>query len=654
MNQKDNLVGLGHFLEHRHWLQAIELLEHQLDRKKSNRHFQTLEMCYYENLRKSFNRLKSDKYFNTKVANNLFYGLSREFAVVPYTIPKSNLGLRRYKFMTCPMRVLYYAVGVYLLELSKDYLQENYSTQDRIRAGYGGDLQFNEHGKLIKKPKPIREPIYYRPHYDKFCEEVTKETKQDIEHKVVIHLDIQNFFDELSIPKLLDLIEIRVDDSTKTRLHYDEATYGQIASFFEFVACGTAGIPQSDNNIISDFIGNLYLAFGDLFLDDELCTSKDSVQNHAIIRYVDDIYISITFKGKDSDLRAKFNPLATRIADCLHQKLGLRLNPKTKIFRLKEKRDRDALKSNLKTVSRDDDAYDQSTVPPARKIKNIFKQLEKLKRFPIAPHFQEHFESRRVQEQFDEKKFQEVLKGVYDKKVENRLASPRYDYKSRLKEFFLGSGGFDFELVNAYPMPIIVLISKCEDVSEKFQDFLLKKKTLTSRDIILILRFLCQVSFSHGKLLNHLKRSPEMKKIMDVFKGKGLPLKHLGYYELTRTQTFRIAEPHIIEQIRLRVLSEQKEEYSVALSHLYNEFHAICHLLDVDAPALKSYRRPKVEEFLRAQNVPSDTKAQVLKLFDRRHKATVSHADPTARAVNKDEYEDYRFNVGACLEHILP
>ena len=254
---------------------------------------------------------------------------------------------------------------------------------------------------------------------------------------------------------------------------------------------------------------------------------------------MDDIYISITFKGKDSDLRAKFNPLATRIADCLHQKLGLRLNPKTKIFRLKEKRDRDALKSNLKTVSRDDDAYDQSTVPPARKIKNIFKQLEKLKRFPIAPHFQEHFESRRVQEQFDEKKFQEVLKGVYDKKVENRLASPRYDYKSRLKEFFLGSGGFDFELVNAYPMPIIVLISKCEDVSEKFQDFLLKKKTLTSRDIILILRYLCQVSFSHGKLLNHLKRSPEMKKIMDVFKGKGLPLKHLGYYELTRTQTFR-------------------------------------------------------------------------------------------------------------------
>ena len=81
-------------------------------------------MSHYENLSKSFNRLKSKRYFNTTVANNLFYGLSREFAIVPYTIPKSNLGLRRYKFMTCPMRVLYNAVGIYLIELSKDYLQE--------------------------------------------------------------------------------------------------------------------------------------------------------------------------------------------------------------------------------------------------------------------------------------------------------------------------------------------------------------------------------------------------------------------------------------------------------------------------------------------------------------------------------------------------
>lgn len=651
MNQKDNPVGLGHFLEHRHWLQAIELLEHQLDRKKSNRHFSTLEMSYYERLRESFDRLKTKKYFNSKVANSLFYGLSKEFAIVPYTIPKSNLGLRHYKFMTCPMRVLYYAVGVYLLELSKGYLKENHTTQDRIRACYGGNVQFNEHGNLIKKPKPIREPIYYRPHYDNFCVKVTEETEKDTERKVVIRLDIQNFFDGLSIPKLLDLLEISVDESVKARLHYDETTYGQIVSFFEFVACGTSGIPQSDNNIISDFIGYLYLAFGDLFLDDELCENRDSIEHHTIVRYVDDIYVSITFKEKESDMRAKFNPLATRIADCLHQKLGLRLNPKTKIFRLKEKNDRDALKNSLKAVSRDDDAYDQSTAPPAEKIKNIFKQLEKLKRFPIAPYFQEHFESRRAQEQFNEKQFQEVLKGVYDKKVENRLANPKY--KSQLREIFLGSGGFDFELVNAYPMPIIVLISKSSDVDEQFRQFLRRKKRLTSRDIILTLRYLCQNGFTTNGLLNSLKQDPAMKQIVEIFKRKVLSPKPIGYYELTKAQTLRVAKPHIIEQIRLRVLCEQKAEYTVALNHLHNEFHVICHFLDGNAPALKSYKHPKVEEFLRTQNVPSETKAQVLKLFDRRNKSLVPHADPVASLVNKDDYEGYRCHVGKCLKHLL-
>lgn len=641
----------GQFLEHRHWIQALELLENQLDRKKSNRHFWTLEMSYYEKLRPSFNRLRSDQYFSSKISNSLFYGLSREFAVVPYTIPKSNLGLRRYKFMTCPMRVLYYAVGIYMLELSKDYLQENHTTQDRIRACYGGNVQFNEHGNLIKKSKSNPDPIYYRPHYDNFCEEVVKETENDTERKVVIRLDVQNFFDELSIPKLLDLLAISVDDSVKARLHYNEATCGQIISFFDFVACGTSGIPQSDNNIISDFIGYLYLAFGDLFLDDELCHNRDSIENHAVLRYVDDIYVSVIFKGKDSDLRGKFNPLAARIADCLHQKLGLRLNPKTTIYRLKEKSDREALKHNLKAVSRDDDTFDQSTTPPAEKITNIFKQLEKLKRFPIGPYFQEHLERKGVKGHFDQDVFREVLKGVYDWEVENKLANPKY--RSRIEEVFLGSGGFDFELVNAYPIPIIVLISKSRDVDSQFRRYLRRKKRLTSRDIILTLRYLCQTRFTTNELLNLLTQDPVMKQIVDIFKRKGLSPKPIGYYELTKAQTLKIAKPHIIEQIRLRVLCEQKEDYSVALSHLHNEFHAICHFLDVNAPALKSYKRPKVEEFLRTQEVPIETKTQVLKLFDRRNKSLVPHADPIASLVNKDDYEDYRRHVGKCLKYLL-
>lgn len=475
MNREKDILGFGHFLEHRHWRQAVTLLEYQLERKKTNRHFNTLEMTYYQKMRKSFNRLKSDKYFITRVANNLFYGLSREFAVIPYTIPKPNLGLRRYKFMTCPMRVLYYAVGIYLIELSKDYLKASHGTQKaRIHASYGGNLQFNEHGKLIKKPEPIPDPIYYKPHYDNFCKEVKKENEKNTERKVVIRLDIQNFFDELHIPMLLILLRDYVKPSISKKMCFDETTRAQLNSFFDFIGGGRSGIPQSDNNIISSFIGHLFLSFGDLYLDDELRKQDDLIANHMIIRYMDDIYISTAFKEQDRDLRTKFlNSIAPRISDCLHDKLGLRLNPKTRLFDLRIDGDREALERNLKRVSEGIEIVDEDNTPPKEKIKRIFGQLKKLKRFPIAPYFPEHPDPDSNEEEFNEEKFKDILKEVYDKRVEQMLKIPKK--KLQLENLFTSSGGFDFELVNIYPMPIIVLIIASDDVRKKFDKFLRSK-----------------------------------------------------------------------------------------------------------------------------------------------------------------------------------
>ena len=118
-------------------------------------------MFYYEKLEKHFKILEDSEYFKTRIANNLFYGL-KEFAAVPYTIPKSNLGPLRSNFMTCPIRVLYYAIGLYLLELSEDYLKD-YKSHKSIHANYGGNLRF-EDGKLNLRP----DSVFYKSHYKKF------------------------------------------------------------------------------------------------------------------------------------------------------------------------------------------------------------------------------------------------------------------------------------------------------------------------------------------------------------------------------------------------------------------------------------------------------------------------------------------------------
>ena len=80
MNQSNDVLQLGYFLNYRHhWLEGLELLRYQLEMKKENRHFNTLEMFYYEKLEEFFDKLESKEYFKTRIVNNLFYGL-REFA----------------------------------------------------------------------------------------------------------------------------------------------------------------------------------------------------------------------------------------------------------------------------------------------------------------------------------------------------------------------------------------------------------------------------------------------------------------------------------------------------------------------------------------------------------------------------------------------
>ena len=415
----------------------------------------------------------------------------------------------------------------------------------------------------------------------------------------------------------------------------------QLISFFNFVVGGASGIPQSDNNVLSDFIGHLFLVFGDLFLDDELCKHHDSVESYTIIRYVDDIYISITFREQDDDLRDQFlNSLTPRISDCLYENLGLRLNPKTRLFDIEKEDDKKDLERNLKKVSQGIEIADEANKePPPDKLENIFGQLDNLKGSSIDPHFQRH---RDLEE--------EILKEVYDENVQKMLKKP--NNKARLKQIFMGSGGFDFELVNAYPLPIIILILECDDIRKKFEEFLRSKKDLTSRDIYLILSYLCQIKFNQTELLGFLKQSPQMKEIMKIFEDS-LPPKLIGYYGLRAEEVSKIVEPNVTEQIRLRVLWEQKEEYSVALNHLLNEIHAICGILDEEAKSEKRYEANQVATFLRKQRVPHGTHAQIQNLFDRRNKSLVSHADPIAWAVTKDEYIGYRYHVGNCLKHLL-
>lgn len=636
---------LGYFLTETYWKNAGELLDFQLSVKtgykksKGNKHFNTLSMFYYEKLEARYKQqVQNVIFFDTKVSTNLLYGLENEFAIYSYPKPKSNLGLRHYRFFTYPIRLTYYAIGLYILNITQEFITDYYRSIGRIFSRYGGDLKFDlNNGQLQLNYNSV----WYKPHYKEFRNKVRNEVKNSRGTEVVIHIDIQNYFEEISIAKLLDFISQYIKPSVQQSMRFDAITRSQLTEFFNFISNGQNGIPQMDNDVVSSYIGYLYLAFADMLIDQELMKKEHGLEKYSIIRYMDDLYLVLTFplKTRPAHQEICISTIAARIADCLYVSLGLRLNTKTRLFWLREPKDKEALLKNLKKVSPgyqfSDDDNDND---PNQKVDEILEQLEQLKKSSLDPTFDKRSD-------VDD----EVLKEIYDKSVNQLISSSRY--QPRVSNIF---SGFNFDLIVAQPREILIILLTDKKAQEKFEEFLLQKTDLTSRDVHLILSYLCQTDFGSKKQLNLLKSESLMQPIISKFQERSSSLRKSGYFQLKDKQILKFVDAaNVIEQIRLRVRAERRSDYSVALNHLLNEVQSICYLTDQPNIAEKKYDSGHVVDFLKRRNVPHSTLVKIRNLFDRRNKNPVSHADSISWPVSLEEYRDYHKHVGLCLNQIL-
>jgi AbiA family abortive infection protein len=301
--------------------------------------------------------------------------------------------------------------------------------------------------------------------------------------------------------------------------------------------------------------------------------------------------------------------------------------------------DIDDLLKGLKRVSPGYDlSDDENKSDPQIKVNLILNELRKLKKSPLEPTFNSRGD-------LDE----EILKEVYNKSVSQLFE--RKDVAKRIKQVF---SDFNFDLVIAQPREIMIILLTDNSAAQRFRSFLLSKRNLTSRDVHLVLTYLCQTDFQSKELIELLKSTETMSSIFEIFSAGSIPVSLPGYYSLNVGQILQIAGfPNVIEQIRLRVQAERKSEYSVALNHLLNEIHAICYRLDSRKISEKDYDATKVAEFFAQKRVPHISCIKMRNLFDRRNKNPVSHADPIAWPVSRDEYLDYHDHVGVCLKWLL-
>ncbi|WP_415837335.1 hypothetical protein, partial [Pontibacter korlensis] len=255
-------LQFGYFIDYELWLEAKRLLDFQISNKKTNRYYNTLNFFYFESIQSKTKQVATKTYFKEKVQNNFFYALEKEFFFYKYTLPKDGIGLRRYFFFGYPMQVFYYAVGIYLLKVSQQFLAD-YSRKNH-HCFYGGNLTF-EKDKLHVNPTST---TYYSS-YKKFKEKLDQEIKKNA-NRSVIKVDIQNYFDNISMHKLLTEMLERVKFSDKQLYNFDKSTVDLIDFYFRFLNEDRDCLPQSDNNVISSFIGYLYLTLGDLYIEDSI------------------------------------------------------------------------------------------------------------------------------------------------------------------------------------------------------------------------------------------------------------------------------------------------------------------------------------------------------------------------------------------------
>ncbi len=468
---------LGHFISYEMWQNALKLLDFQISQRNKNRYYNGLSIFYYEKLGKATESLKAEEYFSERIASSLFYGFTREFHKTTYVNPKHGLGVRRLTFLSYPMRALHYAVGLYLMQLTQEFLADQRKFCSHIHSWYGGGLTF-DNAKLTVNPQNT----YYRKFYNSFQKHICDEVGLDTQDKVIIRVDIENYYNELSVPRLLAFVGQFVKGSMLKRLNFDTDCIEQLEFFYRFLTDGKPGIPTATHDIISAFIGHLYLSFGDMFIDDELEKARGTLKSHSIIRYMDDLYVSLTFTPavESASRLSHAAALSESIVDILNDRLDLRVNRKTSFHWLNDTQDLGKLMSHIKKVSGVYIAPDVTNAEPAVMVEDLLLELEALKGEPLTRIFT------------DECKINhEVLKNVFDTRVEQLLnqASNSIDLKNILTDF-------NFELVKLSPLEVIILILKDPETKDAFRKHFLAKSKLLTKDAEVCIHYLCQVEFT--------------------------------------------------------------------------------------------------------------------------------------------------------------
>lgn len=611
---------LGDFLEIQYWQNAISLEKAQINFSRSNKHFKTLNTLYFGQFDDdTWKLLQNRAFYEEEIASNIFWLKPGVFFTTEYQIPKyPGYSFRDYTFFSLPMRLLYNSIGLYILELSKPIIKTTLKNS-HIKSYYGGNLTTKKSNKLDTSINNL----YYRDYYKSFKKDIEREINSG-NFDLVIKFDIKDFFPNIDIYSFLSKIGNNTTESHKRKFNFDEEAITQIKNFFSLIN-PSGGIPQGDNLIISNAIGNLFLSLIDMEVEEYLISNKN-ISSYKIIRYLDDFYLFL--KVSRTDLYELSAEILLEVTNLIKKDFGLSTNRKTRITNLKSQKQKEKLLNDIKKVSiqdyydpqknEDEDVAIELLKETLEQINNIISNTESSETFAIGEDLEEIEES--------------VLNSIYSKKIRKKIQQ-----EETLKEIFEELAmNFNYQLTRISPKPLTIFYLLFEGSKNNYIKYL---KTLNKDSIYsfeLIKNFVIQDNLKDTTVLDLLLSSDnldsrtqsELSSLKEPNKIH-LDFQKTGYFNLNGTDFRKLikktsVKDEIIFQGSLRVLSEKENKFDLAISHLINEFTCICFAQDKknSLDLEKYYRKNDIQKNLFTQ---PKQQLKMEKLFDKRHHNNISH-----------------------------
>lgn len=647
------------------WEEAHSILQQQIGLIEQNRHFSTLNLLYFAKTDEIAYQIKSEDYYQQFVQSGLFYAHINdgEFFLEKYPRAKfPSLGIRNYSFLSYPMTVLIYAFGLYLNRVTFDFQKKFVTGNPHIKAFYGGKLEFQEQKIDIAKTD-----LYYKKDYTQFRDTLRDEVNAEgYERKVVIKLDIKDYYDNISIARFIELVSNKNEEAKRV---FDE-NREEIIFFYRFLGNGRDNNPQSDNNVISSLIGYLFLFFGDAKISsivDRISKSLGiALQSHKIIRYIDDTFVVLEFAGEKAPHANSREDFLIKLIDTIsgeiYDELSLSLNNKCEIWQFSNEEERKGFLQDVRyfNASEIDDWGDDEGEEKSHAGSSSLNLEDAAKIFYDRLLHLKTECNNDINNYFAPKDYSMIrgdLNHIFMKIKDKQTNEPKkvIDFLKSHSDRYLSKTIFekdsDFKLLHFGIKQLIAFLNLDEEIQKRLHGYMEKTKdSIFGKEL-----YIEQISQQGHKI-----EKTKLEEILQHLLKKDIaPLSRSCYSDKKKEieRMFHVSDMSggsLYEQMRWCSYHERLGNYSTALNHLWNQIQLFCYWHDKKRTELiKEYSSKLVSEFLISIHFSKDID-KITQISKKRNHTSVSHpqSQNITPATTKEEYFKSKQAVQECMTFI--